>query len=54
MVFIRPTILRDADVYSGISSNKYSQFRSEQQEAAAQEGTSPRPSARCCPSTARA
>ncbi|AWA08140.1 GspD family T2SS secretin variant ExeD [Aeromonas hydrophila] len=44
MVFIRPTILRDADVYSGISSNKYSQFRSEQQEAAAQEGylTSPK------------
>ncbi|RQM67671.1 GspD family T2SS secretin variant ExeD [Aeromonas hydrophila] len=44
MVFIRPTILRDADVYSGISSNKYSQFRSKQQEAAAQEGylTSPK------------
>ncbi|WP_324005832.1 GspD family T2SS secretin variant ExeD [Aeromonas hydrophila] len=44
MVFIRPTILRDADVYSGISSNKYSQFRSEQQDAAAQEGylTSPK------------
>ncbi|MEV3821423.1 GspD family T2SS secretin variant ExeD [Aeromonas dhakensis] len=44
MVFIRPTILRDADIYSGISSNKYSQFRSEQQEAAAQEGylTSPK------------
>ncbi|WP_339329703.1 GspD family T2SS secretin variant ExeD [Aeromonas hydrophila] len=44
MVFIRPTILRDADVYSGISSNKYSQFRSGQQEAAAQEGylTSPK------------
>ncbi|HHO2168005.1 TPA: GspD family T2SS secretin variant ExeD [Aeromonas hydrophila] len=44
MVFIRPTILRDADVYSGISSNKYSQFRSEQQEAAAQESylTSPK------------
>ena len=44
MVFIRPTILRDSDVYSGISSNKYSQFRSEQQEAAAQEGylTSPK------------
>lgn len=44
MVFIRPTILRDADVYSGISSNKYSQFRSEQLDAAAQEGylTSPK------------
>lgn len=44
MVFIRPTILRDSDVYSGISSNKYSQFRSEQQDAAAQEGylTSPK------------
>jgi general secretion pathway protein D len=37
MVFIRPTILRDSDVYSGISSNKYSQFRSEQLDAAAQE-----------------
>ena len=44
MVFIRPTILRDSDVYSGISSNKYSQFRSEQLDAAAQEGylTSPK------------
>ncbi|HDZ8856616.1 GspD family T2SS secretin variant ExeD [Aeromonas dhakensis] len=44
MVFIRPTILRDSDVYSGISGNKYSQFRSEQLDAAAQEGylTSPK------------
>ncbi|MFQ2350102.1 GspD family T2SS secretin variant ExeD [Aeromonas dhakensis] len=44
MVFIRPTILRDADIYTGVSSNKYTQFRSEQQEAAAQEGylTSPK------------
>lgn len=44
MVFIRPTILRDANIYTGVSSNKYSQFRSEQQEAAAQEGylTSPK------------
>ncbi|MGL6624393.1 GspD family T2SS secretin variant ExeD [Aeromonas jandaei] len=44
MVFIRPTILRDADVYSGISSNKYSLFRAEQLDAAAQEGylTSPK------------
>ncbi|MDH0345489.1 GspD family T2SS secretin variant ExeD [Aeromonas dhakensis] len=44
MVFIRPTILRDSDVYSGISGNKYSQFRSEQRDAAAQEGylTSPK------------
>ncbi|WP_421170514.1 GspD family T2SS secretin variant ExeD [Aeromonas dhakensis] len=44
MVFIRPTILRDADIYTSLSSNKYSQFRSEQQEAAAQEGylTSPK------------
>lgn len=44
MVFIRPTILRDADVYSGISSNKYSLFRAEQLNAAAQEGylTSPK------------
>ncbi len=44
MVFIRPTILRDADIYSGISSNKYSRFRAEQLEAAAQEGylTSPK------------
>ncbi|MFQ2193800.1 GspD family T2SS secretin variant ExeD [Aeromonas jandaei] len=38
MVFIRPTILRDANVYSGISSNKYSLFRAEQLDAAAQEG----------------
>ncbi|AVP86153.1 GspD family T2SS secretin variant ExeD [Aeromonas hydrophila] len=44
MVFIRPTILRDANIYTGVSSNKYTQFRSEQQEAAAQEGylTSPK------------
>lgn len=35
MVFIRPTILRDASVYSGISSNKYSLFRAEQLENAA-------------------
>ncbi|MGU5729107.1 GspD family T2SS secretin variant ExeD [Aeromonas jandaei] len=44
MVFIRPTILRDANVYSGISSNKYSLFRAEQLDAAAQEGylTSPK------------
>ncbi|WP_041208235.1 GspD family T2SS secretin variant ExeD [Aeromonas jandaei] len=43
MVFIRPTILRDADVYSGISSNKYSLFRAQQLDNAAQEGylTSP-------------
>ncbi|PJG58072.1 GspD family T2SS secretin variant ExeD [Aeromonas cavernicola] len=43
MVFIRPTILRDADIYSGVSSNKYSLFRAKQLEAAAQEGylTSP-------------
>ena len=43
MVFIRPTILRDANVYSGISSNKYTMFRAQQLEAAAQEGylTSP-------------
>ncbi|MGL4932075.1 MAG: GspD family T2SS secretin variant ExeD [Aeromonas sp.] len=37
MVFIRPTILRDANVYSGISSNKYSLFRAEQLDLAAQE-----------------
>ncbi|MDQ1886681.1 GspD family T2SS secretin variant ExeD [Aeromonas salmonicida] len=44
MVFIRPTILRDADVYSGISSNKYSLFRAEQLDAAAQDSylTSPK------------
>ncbi|MGY3861235.1 MULTISPECIES: GspD family T2SS secretin variant ExeD [Aeromonas] len=44
MIFIRPTILRDANVYSGISSNKYSLFRAEQLDAAAQEGylTSPK------------
>ncbi|QWZ81763.1 GspD family T2SS secretin variant ExeD [Aeromonas sp. FDAARGOS 1414] len=44
MVFIRPTILRDADVYTGVSSNKYSLFRAEQLDAAAQEGylTSPK------------
>ncbi|MFM4967227.1 GspD family T2SS secretin variant ExeD [Aeromonas veronii] len=43
MVFIRPTILRDADVYTGVSSNKYSLFRAEQLNAASQEGylTSP-------------
>ncbi|ENY71271.1 general secretion pathway protein D [Aeromonas diversa CDC 2478-85] len=43
MVFIRPTILRDASVYSGISSNKYTLFRAQQLENAAQEGylTSP-------------
>ncbi|MGL5708358.1 MAG: GspD family T2SS secretin variant ExeD [Aeromonas sp.] len=37
MVFIRPTILRDADVYTGVSSNKYSLFRAEQLNAASQE-----------------
>ena len=37
MVFIRPTILRDANVYSGISSNKYSLFRAEQLDLAAEE-----------------
>ncbi|WP_421712074.1 type II secretion system protein GspD, partial [Aeromonas salmonicida] len=44
MVFIRPTILRDAHVYSGISSNKYTMFRAEQLDAAAQESylTSPK------------
>uniref|UniRef100_UPI003F678E2D type II secretion system protein GspD n=1 Tax=Aeromonas hydrophila TaxID=644 RepID=UPI003F678E2D len=44
MVFIRPTILRDADVYSGLSNTKYSLFRAEQLEAAAQAGylTSPK------------
>ncbi|QXC36052.1 GspD family T2SS secretin variant ExeD [Aeromonas sp. FDAARGOS 1407] len=44
MVFIRPTILRDASVYSGISNNKYSLFRAEQLEAAAQDAylTSPK------------
>ncbi|WP_421227370.1 GspD family T2SS secretin variant ExeD [Aeromonas enteropelogenes] len=44
MVFIRPTILRDANVYSGISNNKYSLFRAEQLEAAAQDAylTSPK------------
>nr|P31780.2 RecName: Full=Secretin ExeD; AltName: Full=General secretion pathway protein D; AltName: Full=Type II secretion system protein D; Short=T2SS protein D; Flags: Precursor [Aeromonas hydrophila]CAA47124.1 ExeD [Aeromonas hydrophila] len=43
MVFIRPTILRDANVYSGISSNKYTLFRAQQLDAVAQEGyaTSP-------------
>ncbi|MFQ2267126.1 GspD family T2SS secretin variant ExeD [Aeromonas hydrophila] len=44
MVFIRPTILRDADIYTSLSSNKYTQFRNEQVEAAAQESylTSPK------------
>ncbi|PTT44723.1 type II secretion system secretin GspD [Aeromonas sp. HMWF016] len=37
MVFIRPTILRDASIYSGLSNNKYSQFRAEQLSLAAQE-----------------
>ncbi|MCX7127008.1 GspD family T2SS secretin variant ExeD [Aeromonas sp.] len=37
MVFIRPTILRDANVYSGISSNKYSLFRAEQLDLATEE-----------------
>ena len=43
MVFIRPTILRDANVYSGVSSNKYTLFRAEQLDRAAEEGyaTSP-------------
>ena len=43
MIFIRPTILRDANVYSGISSNKYTLFRAEQLERASEEGylTSP-------------
>ena len=43
MVFIRPTILRDANVYSGVSSNKYTLFRAEQLNLAAEEGyaTSP-------------
>ena len=43
MIFIRPTILRDANVYSGISSSKYTLFRAEQLDRAAQEGylTSP-------------
>ena len=45
MVFIRPTILRDANVYSGVSSNKYTLFRAEQLNLAAEEGyaTSPPP-----------
>ncbi|MGL5030172.1 MAG: type II secretion system secretin GspD [Aeromonas sp.] len=37
MVFIRPTILRDANIYAGVSSNKYSQFRAEQLDLAAQD-----------------
>ncbi|MGL6417675.1 GspD family T2SS secretin variant ExeD [Aeromonas allosaccharophila] len=43
MVFIRPTILRDADVYTGVSNSKYTLFRAEQLNAASQEGylTSP-------------
>lgn len=47
MVFIRPTILRDANVYSGVSSNKYTLFRAEQLNLAAEEGyaTSPPPGA---------
>ncbi|MGL4351143.1 MAG: type II secretion system secretin GspD [Plesiomonas shigelloides] len=34
MVFIRPTILRDANVYSSISNNKYSRFQAEQLDLA--------------------
>ncbi|MFM5622447.1 type II secretion system secretin GspD [Aeromonas veronii] len=34
MVFIRPTILHDANVYSGISGSKYTMFRAEQLNAA--------------------
>ncbi|MFB2863477.1 GspD family T2SS secretin variant ExeD [Aeromonas sp. MdU4] len=49
MVFIRPTILRDADVYSGVSSNKYSLFRAEQLNAAAQEGYATSPARQVLP-----
>ncbi|MFM5401590.1 GspD family T2SS secretin variant ExeD [Aeromonas sp. 600724] len=49
MIFIRPTILRDANVYSGISSNKYSLFRAEQINAAAQEGYATSPARQVLP-----
>ncbi|WP_033135194.1 GspD family T2SS secretin variant ExeD [Aeromonas finlandensis] len=49
MVFIRPTILRDADVYSGVSSNKYSLFRAEQLNAASQEGYATSPARQVLP-----
>ena len=51
MVFIRPTILRDANVYTGVSSNKYTLFRAEQQNLAARRAMPPRRPARCCPPT---
>ena len=53
MVFIRPTILRDANVYSGVSSNKYTLFRAEQLSRAAEGAMPPRRLARCCPPMAR-
>lgn len=44
MVFIRPTILRDAETYSGVSNSKYTLFRAEQIHASNKEGylTSPK------------
>ncbi len=49
MVFIRPTILRDANVYTGVSSNKYTLFRAEQLNLAAQEGYATSPARQVLP-----
>jgi general secretion pathway protein D len=49
MVFIRPTILRDANVYSGVSSNKYTLFRAEQLSRAAEEGYATSPARQVLP-----
>ena len=49
MVFIRPTILRDANVYSGVSSNKYTLFRAEQLNLAAEEGYATSPARQVLP-----
>ena len=49
MVFIRPTILRDANVYSGVSSNKYTLFRAEQLNLASEEGYATSPARQVLP-----
>jgi hypothetical protein len=49
MVFIRPTIFRDANVYSGVSSNKYTLFRAEQLSRAAEEGYATSPARQVLP-----
>lgn len=53
MIFIRPTILRDANIYSDISDNKYTQFRAKQLEAAGQKGYSTSPQRQVLPKNNR-